>query len=245
MMEVRINGKSCACEPGEYLINVAGRNGFDVPTFCHHEGLRGQGCCRVCVVEMDGRVVPACVTRLESECEVTTDSEKVLEIRKVVLALLTMRSPLSEEVAELARRYNAPALTRLKALEDNDRCVLCGLCVRACKSLGTGAISAVNRGVNKKIAPPFEEEPESCIGCASCAEVCPVNAISVDQTPETRTIWDRVFAMQSCSRCGESFTTQIAARHVGEGVGLNRVTLCPGCRTARIGTEMRNFRKRA
>ena len=92
-MNARINGKDCAFESGEYLIDVAKRGGFEIPTLCHHEGLRGQGSCRVCVVELDGRVVPACVTGLTNDCEVVTDSDRVMEIRKVVIALLQKRAP--------------------------------------------------------------------------------------------------------------------------------------------------------
>ena len=233
MMEVFINGKSCACKPDEYLLDVAGRNGFDIPVLCHHQGIRGQGCCRVCIVEMNGRVVPACVTKPESACKVTTDSEKIKEIRKTVIALLAMRAPLSEEIAQMVQKYDAPSLTRLTPVEESERCVLCGLCARACHSLGAGAISAVNRGVDKKIAPPYEEEPASCIGCGSCAEVCPTTAIPVEQTTETRKIWGRVFSMKKCCDCAAQFTTHEAAKHTAAKLGRESSELCERCRKAR------------
>ena len=229
-MNARINGKSCDFQPGEYLIDVAGRSGFGIPTLCHHDGLRGHGGCRVCLVEMDGNVVPACVTRLTNDCEITTDSKKIIELRSVIIALLQKRAPLSDEIAALARQYNAPALSDLKIIDDNDRCVLCGLCVRACRSLGAGAISAMNRGITKKIATPYEEEPESCIGCGSCAEVCPTGAIPVEQTADTRKIWGRVFAMKKCSDCGEPFTTHEAAVYSADKVGQKNINRCLRCR---------------
>lgn len=238
-MNARINGKSCAFEPGEYLIDVAKREGFDVPTLCHHEGLRGQGSCRVCVVELDGRVVPACVTKLTDDCEVVTDSEKILEIRGVVIALLQKRAPLSDEIAELAQKYSAPVLPDIEMTGHNERCVLCGLCVRACHSLGAGAISTVNRGVTKKVAPPYDEEPESCIGCGSCAEVCPTGAIPVGQTADTREIWGRVFTMKNCLECGEPFTTHEAARYTAEKVSQESVDYCKRCRKLRTGAVIR------
>ena len=52
-MIITIDGKQCSCEKGEFLLQVARRNGIYIPTLCHHEALPGQGCCRVCIVEVD------------------------------------------------------------------------------------------------------------------------------------------------------------------------------------------------
>ena len=52
-MIITIDGKQCSCENGEFLLQVARRNGIYIPTLCHHEALPGQGCCRVCIVEVD------------------------------------------------------------------------------------------------------------------------------------------------------------------------------------------------
>jgi ferredoxin len=58
--------------------------------------------------------------------------------------------PLIQELA--AQMGVAEPRVRLKP----DDCILCGLCVRACKEIvGVSAISLVNRGVDKKVKPPF------------------------------------------------------------------------------------------
>ena len=51
-MIIKINGKDCECEKGEYLLTVARRNGIIIPTLCNHPAIEGQGCCRVCIVEV-------------------------------------------------------------------------------------------------------------------------------------------------------------------------------------------------
>ncbi len=60
-----------------------------------------------------------------------------------------------------------------------DKCVLCGLCVRACDEVvGASALGFVERGNATFIAPAFEQELKvtSCISCGQCIDVCPVGA---------------------------------------------------------------------
>ena len=85
---------------------------------------------------------------------------------------------------------------------EGEKCMLCGLCVSACEALGTGAISTINRGTAKEVAPPFKEPPEACIGCGACAHVCPGDAIEMKEQGGIRTIWDRNFEMLECTGCG-------------------------------------------
>ncbi|MDR0469208.1 MAG: (2Fe-2S)-binding protein [Peptococcaceae bacterium] len=221
-MEVKINGIPYLADEGEFVLNVARRNHVAIPTLCHHDGLPGQGCCRLCLVEAvergRSRVVTACVFPVAEGLEVLTDTDRVAAVRRRNLALLRLRAPEADRVKQLCSYYKVAEDGRFEAM-DGERCILCGLCVRACASLGTGAISAINRGVTKKIAPPYEEAPESCIGCGSCAEVCPTKAIQVEQTRDTRVIWDRAFAMQNCSACGEPYTTVEAAHHAARATG--------------------------
>ncbi|MBO4861957.1 MAG: (2Fe-2S)-binding protein, partial [Firmicutes bacterium] len=75
-MIVTIDGRVCECEKGEFLLQVAKRNGIDIPTLCHHDGLPGQAACRVCLVEVkDGarsQVTASCVFPVDHEVEVFT-----------------------------------------------------------------------------------------------------------------------------------------------------------------------------
>ena len=242
-MDIMINGVAYPAEKGEFILAVARRNRVAIPTLCHHDGLPGQGCCRVCLVEVKEKswtkIVTACVYPVTDGLEIFTDTERVKAVRRMTLALLRLRAPDAERVRQLCAIYKVPDNERLAAMT-GERCVLCGLCARACLSLGTGAISSVYRGVDKKIAPPYEGAPDSCIGCGSCAATCPTNAISMEQTPETRTIWGRVFAMRRCPDCGEPFTTEEAARHASGSADQEAFSLCPRCRRMRIGATMRD-----
>ena len=241
-MEIKINGIPYPAEEGEFILAVARRNRVIIPTLCHHDGLPGQGCCRLCLVEIaergGTRIVTACLYPVSEGLEVNTDTDQVAAIRRRNLALLRLRAPEAERIKQLCSFYKVPEDGRFEAMP-GERCVLCGLCVRACASIGTGAIAAINRGVTKKIAPPYEEAPESCIGCGACAEVCPTKAIPLEQTRETREIWGRVFAMRCCSQCGEPYTTEEAARRAALLTGQEDGGICPDCRSRRTGEVLR------
>jgi predicted molibdopterin-dependent oxidoreductase YjgC len=69
---------------------------------------------------------------------------------------------------------------RFKLPEEN-ACVLCGLCVRACKEIvGVSAISVIQRGIAKKVATPFQVTSSRCIGCGTCVLICPTGAFKFE-----------------------------------------------------------------
>lgn len=240
-MVITIDGKECQCEKGEFLLQVARRSGFEIPTLCHHDGLPGQGSCRLCIVEVEERgrkkIVVSCVYPVAGECAVYTNSENVRRQRGMILALLQKRAPDSPEIAALCEKYGAPALERVRPVPEG-KCVLCGLCVKACAELGAGAIATVSRGVTKEVAPPYHEPPADCIGCASCARICPTGAIPVAETEKARMIWNGEFPLAFCERCGAPLGTLREVAHAASRAGEDPATLCDRCRRVRMADEL-------
>lgn len=240
MLTITIDGKECTCEKGEYLFDVAKRNGIFIPTLCRHDAFEDhRACCRICIVEVEeggrSKVVTSCVYPVEHECTVQTRSERIMEERSVLMALLAHRAPESPNFKAMVGTLGNEKTDRLVTL-DGEKCILCGLCVQACNSLGTGAISTVNRGTEKKIDTPYSKASAFCVGCLSCANVCPTGAIEYTETEDTRTIWNREFELVHCEECGTVMGTRDSLDHAAaEG---ETPTVCEECRKKHLADEM-------
>jgi len=90
MIEVILNGKKIETEPGITILELARRNGLDIPTLCHDEELNPYGSCWVCAVEVSGRrgFVTSCGTTITPGMEIKTDNEAIRDARKMALELL-------------------------------------------------------------------------------------------------------------------------------------------------------------
>ncbi len=73
--------------------------------------------------------------------------------------------------------------TRLEViLRDQNKCILCGLCVRACEEIAKqGILGLVGRGFDTVIKPEFRniDIKAICASCGKCAEVCPTGALKL------------------------------------------------------------------
>ncbi len=181
MLQLTIDGKKVEAEAGWTLLETARQHGIEIPTLCYHEAVEPFGACRLCVVELKqgdrSRLVASCVYPAEDGLEVLTDTEAVNNVRRWVFELLLAACPASEEIKRMAAEYGVGE-TRLEVHDPDEKCILCGLCVRACAQVvGANAISTVGRGVHKKIGAPYLTPTDACVACGTCLTVCPTGAM--------------------------------------------------------------------
>jgi len=238
MVTVTVDGRSVKVREQAYVLEACRLAGADVPTLCHHEAVEPYGACRLCMVEVTRpewgghtRMVASCLYPVEDGLIVHTATEKVLDVRRVVIDLLLARCPNTPLVRQMARKLGVEETSYEKAAEPTD-CILCGLCTRVCDAIGPAAISAVNRGIGREIAPPFKEPPPACIGCLACAEICPTGHIKYQTSDTSRTIWGKTFEMLRCSRCGRAYVTreQAAFFERTRGIPASYMGLCDSCK---------------
>jgi bidirectional [NiFe] hydrogenase diaphorase subunit len=237
MIHITMDGRKFGAEEGETVLAVARRAGIDIPTLCHHEALEAVGACRLCTVEVGhakwkGKtsLVTSCLYPVEDGLEVATASEAVRRLRQTVLDLLLARCPESDVIRALAEKHGE--VTAYEHFTDKSKCIMCYLCVRACATIGCHAISAVSRGTCKEIAPPFHGQPDACVGCGTCATICPTGHISMEDTRTERRIWGRAFAFAKCDACGGPVMTEEYKSHAvaTRGLPADYYKTCPTCR---------------
>ncbi len=89
-LNIILNGKIVKGFKGETILQLAKRNGIEIPTLCNDERLEPFSSCYVCVVEVEGMrgLQPSCSTKISEGMKIVTDSEKVRLSRKSALELL-------------------------------------------------------------------------------------------------------------------------------------------------------------
>jgi len=188
-LSLTIDGKQVSAEPGESLLDVALRNGAEIPYLCHYPKIKPYGACRLCLVEVTkgGRkkITTSCNYEVLDGIEVRTNTDEVRAHRKMVLELLVGLAPEATRVKGLARAYGVKDSGRFRPLPppaDRDNCILCGLCSRICgEVVGAHAITFSGRGDRKGLEVPYRDRiADSCIGCGACAWICPTGAIEME-----------------------------------------------------------------
>ncbi len=183
MITMIIDGQEIQAEEGQTVLEIAKVNGIEIPTLCYHPLLEPYGACRLCTVEIAQRGR----TSLETSCTypavdglvVQTRSPAVLEARKLMLGLLLSRTPNVEVIQDLAREYG---ITEPPFPTDtpDEMCILCGMCVRTCHELVKARVlNFSERGIERRVGPPFLEKTRDCIGCGACTIVCPTGAVEI------------------------------------------------------------------
>jgi NADH dehydrogenase/NADH:ubiquinone oxidoreductase subunit G len=176
-LQLQIDGKTVKVQAGTTVLQAARNAGVRIPTLCHHEGLAPYGGCRLCIVEAKGRgparLVVSCVHPIEEDLVVTTRSEKIDRLRKLVLELLLAHAPHAPALHELGQEYGANA-DRFE--KDSSFCIHCGLCVRYCAEVKQkNAVGFIERGTRKEISFVPQIASRECESCKGCFPLCPTS----------------------------------------------------------------------
>lgn len=227
MVTLTIDDKQVSVENDATIYDAAKAVGINIPILCHDKKLKPFGACRMCLVEveqMKGRLIPACTTPVTEGMIVRSSTEAVEKARKLVLELLLLNhpldcpvcdkggdcelqnlaydhkvnvNPLADEKFQHEIDYNNPLIER-----DQNRCVLCGKCVRICDEIvSRGALTFMSRGIETKIGTEFDG-PLDCEFCGSCISVCPVGALLARPFKFKARFWALNNKKSVCGYCG-------------------------------------------
>jgi formate dehydrogenase major subunit len=159
----QLDGVELQAQAGETVLRAAQRHGVNIPHLCYSDGLRADGNCRACVVEVAGErtLAPSCCRAVTPGMVIQARSERALKSQKLVLELLLADRPEAGhkwvdgqgeqphgELSHWASVLGVTARPELKALRQAapapdlshpamavnlDACIQCTRCVRACR----------------------------------------------------------------------------------------------------------------
>jgi NADH dehydrogenase/NADH:ubiquinone oxidoreductase subunit G len=220
MPKLTINGSEIKVPEGRTVLEACREHGIPVPTLCYHPALEPYGACRLCIVEVSfpprpPRLVASCVHPCEEGAVIETDSEAVRKSRRTTIELLLAGAHNDPMLLALAEEYGVKEIRF--TLPEEDLCVLCGLCVRACREIvGVGAISLINRGMARKVSTPFQIASSTCISCGTCVLICPTGAIKLKDITHFHSVHgaDSEFDHVYCQICGDVDLSPVAIQNV-------------------------------
>jgi formate dehydrogenase major subunit len=205
MVNITINGNKLEVQEGVTVLRAAQSAGIEIPTLCDHPHLTPYGGCRLCLVEVEGArtLQPSCTLPVSNNMVVKTDTKKVLDARQFVLTLIFSERnhfcpycQVSGGDCELQNAAYGEGMTHWPLqpnwqpypmdashpyiILENNRCILCRRCVRACGELiGNYTLGFEERGAKSLLVAdtgvPLGES--TCISCGSCVQVCPTGAL--------------------------------------------------------------------
>jgi len=200
MVTFTLNGESVTAPESEILLRIAEQRGIDIPRLCYMDGMRPDGNCRTCMVEIKGEraLAPSCCRHPVDGMEVTTNSPRAVTSQKMSIELLladvpqtayTLHSELDYWATKMrvgkprfrSRPQPAADLSHPAMAVHLDACIQCTRCVRACREEQVNdVIGYAFRAGHSAIVFDFDDPMGSstCVACGECVQACPTGALT-------------------------------------------------------------------
>ena len=194
-----LDGRNIDAQLDETILQAARRHGTEIPHLCYMDGLRPDGNCRACVVEINGEraLAPSCCRTPTEGMQVSSQNERARTSQKMVLELLksdvvetpyTRHSELELWATKLAvgtprfpaRHQPAQDVSHPAIAVNLDACIQCTRCQRACREEQVNdVIGYAQRGSHAEIVFDMSDPmgDSSCVGCGECVQACPTGAL--------------------------------------------------------------------
>jgi [NiFe] hydrogenase diaphorase moiety small subunit len=198
-----LDGRTIPFEEGETIMEAAAAAGVYIPHLCHHPEFKPHGSCKLCTVNIGGRLGAACTNRAAEGMQVESETEAINADRLALTQMLFVEGnhicPSCEKSGNCqlqAVAYHLGMLTphfthfypsrdvdasHPDVLLERNRCILCELCVRASRDVdGKNVFGIGGRGIRARLivnsaSGRLADTDLSVTDRA--AEVCPTGAI--------------------------------------------------------------------
>ncbi len=215
---ILINGHEFTFLGGETILQVARRNGIEIPTLCYMKNAAPTGACRICLVEVVGAraLVASCATPAAPKMVVRTETPAVVRARRMNLELLLSSGHHNCLVQDLDMdSWTDFQLKAMSPKEHEDLCPAYGTCrlqeLAIKDQIRTNRFAPNEPGHRIENVNPFiVRDLSRCILCGRCVQACNEvqvnNAISFGYRGKHSKIvarGDRALKDSDCVFCGE------------------------------------------
>lgn len=250
-MEIRINNRVVQVAEGCTIWQACRSVGIHVPSLCYLKDVSQNASCGVCVVEVKGArsLLRSCITKVTEGMEISTNSPRAMEARKLNVELLLANHPQdclicdrngncelqqltftlginSKRFVRTRKEHYAKDDSSLSLVRDPEKCILCGRCVAVCSNMqNVKAIDFSGRGLKTKISTFLDEGLGNvvCTNCGQCALVCPTAAIT--EKSSVNEVWA---ALQDPEKVVLVQTAPAVRVGIGEAMGMPYGSLVTG-----------------
>ena len=200
---IEIDGRVVPFAEGQTVMQAAEGAGIYIPHLCYEGRLSPAGNCRLCLVSIAGRLTPSCLTPATEGQRVVSQSDELVEIRRALIRMLFVEGnhfcPCCEKSGDCRLQATAYELDVLDfeypqqwprrpadashrdVILDRDRCIMCGLCVRASRELDGKAIFELGgRGADTKLlvnSPTGQLGDSALLAGDEAVAICPTGAL--------------------------------------------------------------------
>ncbi|MEW9674977.1 formate dehydrogenase subunit alpha [Lentibacillus sp. L22] len=200
---VTVNGTEYLADPGQNLLDLLNTTEAFIPQICYNESLGPIQTCDTCMVKVNGEIVRACGTTIESAMEVDTTADVVHSAQKEALDRILEKHELYCTVCDYnngtceihntmadfglehqsrpfqAKPYEVDRSSKFYRY-DPDQCILCGRCVEVCQDVQVNETLLIDWDRKSPRVIWDNDVPidqSSCVSCGQCVTVCPCNAL--------------------------------------------------------------------
>ncbi|MCH5312999.1 MAG: NADH-quinone oxidoreductase subunit G [Helicobacter sp.] len=161
---ITINGQTISCTEGESILQIARKEGIEIPTICYLSGCSPTMACKLCMVDIDGKRNYSCNSKAKDGMNIQTHTPEINKERNAIMQSYDINHPLQCGVCDKSgecelqnftlkmnvttqeyhiKESDKPHKSWAKAVYDPNLCIMCERCATTCKdNLGEAKLKA-------------------------------------------------------------------------------------------------------
>lgn len=205
VVQVTIDGVVYTSSTEKTILQVLNESNLEHPQICHVLEVDPIQTCDTCIVEVDGKLLRACSTRVEEGMNIDRKSKRAVEAQTEAMDRLLENHLLYCTVCDNnngnCKIHNTVHMMGIEEQKypyepkvspsevdmshpfyryDPNQCIACGQCVEVCQNLQVNETISIDWSLDRPRViwdNGVSINDSSCVSCGQCVTVCPCNAL--------------------------------------------------------------------